>query len=62
MKRLKDCVSLYGKKEEITMMDLRKHPGEILTLVSLGKSYIITRSSSKIAFLNPIRKNLRRLK
>lgn len=36
MKKLKDCINLYGQKEEITMMDLRKHAGEILTLVSLG--------------------------
>jgi antitoxin (DNA-binding transcriptional repressor) of toxin-antitoxin stability system len=51
MKKLKDEVSLIGKCEEITMMDLRKTPGEILDSVCLGKQFIITKQGKRIAIL-----------
>ena len=44
MKRLKEEVSLVGKLEEISMMELRSSPGDILNQVILGKTFIIKRN------------------
>jgi hypothetical protein len=52
MKRLKDEVSLNGKLETISMMDLRSRPGEVLESVSLGKTYIIAKNGKPIAVLS----------
>jgi antitoxin (DNA-binding transcriptional repressor) of toxin-antitoxin stability system len=51
MKNIKDEVSLSGRVETITMMDLRKKPGEVLSSVALGKTFIITRAGKPIAEL-----------
>lgn len=53
MKLLKDYTEqmLRGEMEEITVSDLRAHPGDILTQVSLGKSFCIKRKGKIVAFL-----------
>jgi len=51
VRRLHDEVSLDGKLETITMMDLRMRPGEVLDSVMLGKSYILTRSGRPLALI-----------
>jgi len=51
MKRVKDEVSLVGKVETISMMDLRKTPGEIIESVRLGKQFIITKGKKRVALL-----------
>ena len=42
---------LRGEIEVITVSDLRAHPGDILTQVSLGKSFCIKRNGEIVAFL-----------
>ena len=54
MKSIKDEISLVGRTETITMMDLRKKPGEVLSSVALGKTFIITRSGKPIAELKKL--------
>ena len=54
MKKLKDSMSLKGQLEEITMMDFRKSPGEVLTQTMLGKVFIITRSGRRCAVLSAL--------
>ena len=49
--KLKDCISLEGLIDEISMMDLRKGPGEIITQVELGKTFVIKRANKPIAIL-----------
>ncbi len=52
MKMLKDEVSLIGKVEQITLMDLRKQPGEVFASVELGKIFVITKSGKPIAIIS----------
>jgi len=54
MRKIKDEVSLIGKTEVITMMDLRKNPGEVISSVELGKTFIITRSGRQVAVLSKL--------
>ena len=54
MKRLDQEVSLVGALENISMMDLRSHPGEILTSVSLGKTFVVERNGKPIAVLQKL--------
>jgi hypothetical protein len=42
-----------GQVEIITPMELRAHPGECLTQVSLGKTFCIKRKGKIVAFLVP---------
>lgn len=56
MKRLKDEIDLTNEISEITMMDLRKHPGEIFDSVEYGKTIIIKRAGKRIAVLKGIGK------
>ncbi len=51
MKKIKDEVSLVGKIERISMMELRHHPGEVLDSVELGKIFVITKNGKPIAKL-----------
>ena len=53
MKMLSDYMRqmLSGGVEVITVSDLRAHPGDILTQVSLGKSFCIKRKGDIVAFL-----------
>ena len=52
MKSITDEINLAGKIEKITMMELRKNPGEVIDLVSLGKTFILTRSGKEIAIIS----------
>lgn len=51
MKTIKQEVSLAGRTETITAMDFRKHPGEVLASVVLGKAFVITKQGKPIAYL-----------
>ncbi len=52
MKSIKDEVSLKNKLEEITMMELRKAPGEVIGSVELGKVFIIKKNKKPVAVLS----------
>ena len=54
MKKLKDSISFRGQLEEITMMELRGSPGEVLTQTMLGKIFIVTRNGRKCAVLSQL--------
>ncbi len=54
MKKLKDEVSLGGKTETITMMDFRSNHGEMLTAISSGKTFVITKRGEPVAMLSPL--------
>ena len=47
-------VSLVGQLEEITMMELRGNPGQILTETELGKKFVITRNGQPTAVLSSL--------
>ena len=53
MKRIEEYLqgSLNGEVEVITATDLRQHIGECLTMVGMGKSYIIKRKGKTMAYL-----------
>ena len=50
--RLKDMKLLQGQTEEITMMALRKGPGDVMDQVQMGKTFIITRSGKAVAVIS----------
>ncbi len=52
MKRITEEKALKGQQENITMMELRARPGEILTQVSMGKVFIITSHGKAVAVLS----------
>ncbi len=56
MERLADELYdfLSGKLETISMMDLRKHPGEVLDAVNLGKTFVISKSGRPLAVLQKL--------
>jgi len=54
MRRLTDELSLSGKLETISMMDLRSRPGEVLDAVILGKTFILARSGKPMAVLSKL--------
>ena len=47
--KLNEMDLLEGQTEEITMMDLRYGPGEIMDQVILGKTFTITRKGKRVA-------------
>lgn len=47
-------LSLTGRVESITMMDLRKNPGEVMDQVELGKIFTITRAGKVVAELRRV--------
>ncbi len=51
-RKLSDMTLLEGHSEEITVMDLRRGPGNILDQVQLGKIYKITRMGKVVAILS----------
>jgi len=53
-KLLADLSLLAGQTEEITMVDLRQGPGDVLDQVTMGKTYIITRRGKSIAVLQQL--------
>ena len=52
MNKIKDEISLVSKVEQITMMDLRRSPGDIIDAVELGKAFVITKAGKQIAVLS----------
>lgn len=53
METMKDYMDgmLHGEMETITVSEFRASPGDILTQVSLGKSFCIKRKGEIVAFL-----------
>ena len=43
---------LAGQTEEITMMYLRQHPGDVITQVQMGKTFRITKAGKLVAILS----------
>jgi hypothetical protein len=54
MKNIKDEISLAGKLETISMMELRQQPGEVLKSVELGKTFVVERNGKAIAVLSQL--------
>ena len=52
MQRLNQQINFEGQIEKITMMDLRSRPGEVMTAVSYGKTYLIQRNGQTLAVLS----------
>lgn len=52
IKTLKDEVSLSGKVEQITLMDLRKQPREVFASVALGKIFVVTKMGKPIGIIS----------
>ena len=52
MKMLKDEISLIGNVEQITIMDLRRQPGEVFASVALGKTFVVTKNAKPIAVIS----------
>lgn len=52
MKKLADEVSIVGKCEQITMMDLRREPGEVFASVALGKVFIVTKAGKPVGIIS----------
>lgn len=50
---LSDMALLAGQSETISMTDLRKAPGDILSQVKMGKTFTITRNGEILAVLSP---------
>lgn len=51
-RRLKDLRLLRGQKIEITMMDLRSAPGDVMDLVLQGAEITVTRQGKPIAVIH----------
>ena len=54
MKKLRDMVPLDGTSETITVMDLRKSPGEVLEQAAMGKTYTVTKNGKPIVTIKRI--------
>jgi hypothetical protein len=54
MKRLSQEISLKGKCEEISLTEFRASPGAVLSMVELGKTFILTRNGQQIAVLSQV--------
>lgn len=52
MKQINEEISLAGKFEQITIMDVRKQPGEVFESVSLGKTFLVTRNGKAVAVIS----------
>lgn len=52
IKTLKEEVSLHGKLETITSTELRQQPGEVLTSVGLGKTFVVTKNGKPVAVIS----------
>ena len=45
-------VSLVGQLEEITMMNFRRNPGQIMVETELGKMFVVTKNGKPTAVLS----------
>jgi antitoxin (DNA-binding transcriptional repressor) of toxin-antitoxin stability system len=54
MRHIQDELSLDGKIETITMMDLRKNPGEMIDSVMMGKVFIISKAGKPRAVISKL--------
>ena len=52
MTRLIAMQLLTGQTEKITMMQLRKGPGDIIDQVQMGKTFIITKAGKVVAVIS----------
>jgi len=48
---------LAGQTEEITMMDFRRRPGDMIDQVQMGKTFVITKSGHVVAVLSQPKPN-----
>lgn len=51
VKKIAEEISLHGKFERITVMDLRRQPGEVVESARLGKTFLITKAGKPVAVL-----------
>jgi antitoxin (DNA-binding transcriptional repressor) of toxin-antitoxin stability system len=51
--KLTEMKLMKGKTEQITIMDFRSRPGDILTQVQMGKIFRITKQGKVVAMLSP---------
>jgi prevent-host-death family protein len=51
-KRLTDLQLLTGQTEEITMMDLRSRPGDVMAQVQSGKTFTVTKAGKVVAVIS----------
>ena len=49
--KLTNEVSLDGIVREITMMELRQHPGDVMTAVELGATFVVKRADRIMAVI-----------
>lgn len=52
MKKLKDCVSLKGQMDTITVDEFRRNPGDVFAQVAMGKIFVISRYGKAVAVLS----------
>lgn len=52
MKKIAEEISLVGKCEQITMMELRQAPGDVFFSVGLGKVYVITQYGKAVGVIS----------
>lgn len=55
--KLVDKISLEGKKETITLTQLRDSPGDFFQQVEMGHAFTITKNGKPIAKIKPIEMN-----
>lgn len=53
-KKLTETTMLRGFIEKITMMDLRKSPGDIIEQVQMGKIFIVSKAGKDVAVLQAL--------
>lgn len=54
MRKMRDEMDLNDRFEEITAMDFRKSPGEVLDSVRLGKTFLITKQGKPMGVISPL--------
>ena len=52
MDKLSRLINLDNQQEEITATQLRSCPGEILTQISMGKTFTVTKNGKPIAVMS----------
>lgn len=55
MKTISERIHLKGSKlEQISMTELRSKPGEVIDLVNLGATYLVTKQGKPIAVISKV--------